>query len=478
MIEIAWVTTMAATVRHWRVAGSNYTLIYVAISLPVLAALCFITGPFQVPDEPAHFFRAIQLSHGYAQPMLGPDGDSAGGLIENSAVNLVDKLGNDSINLNPSHRFVLSDIVSEWNAERAGDALTFTAFSNTVIYFPIAHMLPGISIAIARQIGAPPLAWLYIGRLTNALTAVAISTIAIAIFEETGLFALVFCSLPMVLFEEASLSADALVIPFSVLLSALVARIARNTSLEWDFFIGLFISLLYVSVAKIAYIPLVLLPSTVAIIQKRRFQEILPLFLISAFAVTSWAFWSLLVQNKVFAGGAHSDILDVHLQLQSVLRYPLIFPGAMLRTIFNIHQSLGLIAQAMGAKLGWLNVAMPKYIVALSLTTFTAALIFRESKIPLLDMSRLLILFLLLCSSVMVYFLFYLQYTPVGQTTVDGVQGRYLIPLLAFLPLAIPGWSARRCQAYRLRQLIVLTSEIAAIATVVIVWMAYWVSYG
>ena len=409
--------------------------------------------------------------------MLGPDGNSAGGLIEASAVNLVDKLGNDSINLNPAHRFVFSDIASEWNAERAGDSLIFTAFSNTVIYFPIAHVLPGISIAIARQIGAPPLAWLYIGRLTNALTAVAVSTIAIAIFEETGLFALVLCSLPIVLFEEASLSADALVIPFSILLSALVARIARNTTLEWSFFIGLFISLLYVTVAKIAYIPLVLLPPVVAVIQKRHFKEILPLFLISTLAVTSWIFWSLLIHNEVFAGGAHSDILDVNRQFRNVLRHPLIFPGAVLRTILNIRQSLGLIAQAMGAKLGWLNVSMPKYIVVLSLTTFVTAFTFRESKIPLLGTSRLLTLFLLLCSLVMVYFLFYLQYTPVGQTTVDGIQGRYLIPLLAFLPLAIPGWSARRYQAYRILQLIVLTSEIAPITTVVIVWMAYWVIY-
>jgi hypothetical protein len=44
--------------------------IYLMVCAPLLFALAYILPPFAAPDEAAHFYRAIQISHGEIAPAV------------------------------------------------------------------------------------------------------------------------------------------------------------------------------------------------------------------------------------------------------------------------------------------------------------------------------------------------------------------------------------------------------------------------
>jgi hypothetical protein len=46
--------------------------VYLWLCAPLVLALVYILPPFQAPDEAAHFYRAIQISHGEMAPVVAP----------------------------------------------------------------------------------------------------------------------------------------------------------------------------------------------------------------------------------------------------------------------------------------------------------------------------------------------------------------------------------------------------------------------
>ena len=61
----------------------------------------------------------------------------------------------------------------------------------------------------------------------------------------------------------------------------------------------------------------------------------------------------------------------------------------------------------------------------------------------------------------------YLSWTPIGSATIDGVQGRYFVPLLPFLGLALPAFDLRGGDA--IRQVLRLPTALAGLAGLVVI---------
>jgi hypothetical protein len=47
-------------------------IIYLWMIAPLILAMVYILPPFQAPDEAAHFYRAVQISHGQFRPAIAP----------------------------------------------------------------------------------------------------------------------------------------------------------------------------------------------------------------------------------------------------------------------------------------------------------------------------------------------------------------------------------------------------------------------
>ena len=458
-------------VSRWDLGDRRLVIAYLVISVPTLLALCFLTGPFQVADEPSHFLRADGLSHGYVMPIVAPRGGAAGGFVDPAAKSMAEQLGNGLIDLDTNHRFLLRDLLPFWRQSASAD-LAFTQFSNTAIYFPIAHLLPAVAIGCARFLGAPPIAWFYVGRIVNAAAAIIVSAIAIALLGDGALFAFAIALLPMVLFQEASLSADCLVIACSILLGSLVLRLISSKGISGWTCIGLFFCLLYVCVAKFAYIPLAALPPMVSFLRGKSFRDCFVIVCVSISICAIWLLWTVAVQGKVFTIDAHDGVVDVSQQLMNVSARPVSFLVAFTKMIMGGAPTF--LAQMVGRKLGWLNILLPVTTVLLALTTLLASYIFRGGLAVFSKSLGSFVAFLIAGSIFATSLLLYLQFTPVGKPTIDGFQGRYLIPLLPFVSLILPGMQSSIAWKNRLTYAVICVSALNGGVTVYTSWLNYW----
>ncbi len=455
-----------------RLSARRCAAIYLALASPILLALCCLTGPFQVPDEPSHFFRAVQISHGGFWPIPGPDGRSAGGLVDASSIALVDGVRREIAAFGAGGRFQPGTMLADLDRETSGPA-TYASFSNTVVYFPIAHLVPAVAIAVARNAAAPPLAWLYSGRVANALMALAVSYLAIRLFGDAAIFAFMICLLPRVLFEEASLSADALVIPFALLFFVLLAGLAAGRAPGWHVVPAFLLATLFLCVGKLGYLPLVILPPAVACLEGQGRSTVGRLAAVALFASALWLAWSLSIIDKTFPIGTHQDAADVHRQLHLVLQDPTLFPAALARSFG--HGKLTMLQDLVGPNVGWIHVPIMPWpiIVMLALTLAASAGLQRVGTVLRMP-TRCVMATVILANVVVIYFLLYLQFTPLAAPRVEGVQGRYFIPLIAAWPVLVPGLPVAGRRRAALEYPLLACGAFGALSTFVMVWTSYW----
>ena len=124
--------------------------------------------------------------------------------------------------------------------------------------------------------------------------------------------------------------------------------------------------------------------------------------------------------------------------------------GAQLKVLFDrpwrfltipadtIGRDPGVFRESVGV-MGWLNMFVPNPVVlmwTIALATGLCELFGRPSRWSVLRIGW--VLAVLLMTLDLIYLSQYLSFTEVGSRLVQGVQGRYLLPLLPFVLLAAP----------------------------------------
>jgi len=123
----------------------------------------FLTPPFQVQDEPAHFFRAFQISEGKLFPKsysisLGEYLPLSLNKFEDVwAKVVVEKKGKTSF----------SDFRDAMKIPLKVHQTKFFSFHNTALYSPVTHLPQASGIFIGRFMGLPVLVIFYLGRIFN-----------------------------------------------------------------------------------------------------------------------------------------------------------------------------------------------------------------------------------------------------------------------------------------------------------------------
>lgn len=185
--------------------------------------LAFVTPPFQVPDEPAHFLHIYQLATGArlerrADGQLGVEMPaSLKALVDLSLAELVG---------HPDRKLPPGLLGAAWRMPLAPESSAFVASSNVIPYTPIPYLPAAGAVGLGRLAGMRPLALLYLARLANLAAALALVWLAVRRAPILRwLFALLALT-PMAIFERSSASADALTDALALLLVSLVLGFA------------------------------------------------------------------------------------------------------------------------------------------------------------------------------------------------------------------------------------------------------------
>ncbi len=390
--------------------------VFILIFIVILGLFqVFIIPPFQKPDEVIHFKRSSAIMvNGRC-------------LNQSRYISFPDKV--DALKL--AHKFEEKFMVENvfYKDENKGKEIFAydKDWNSYITYFPsyLGIWLGGLS-------DYPAWAF-YEGRLAGFLFFMICFALAIKLAGKYKWFIYGYAVLPMVLQQSTIVGYDVMLYSLAPVIFGLTVNLLERKKMNWKMFIGLAVSTLLYILVKPGYYLMVLLPMVVLWMKTKKYilRKPIIMMIIALVAVTIGFFF---VKKMMVFTDYNGEKLIIGKYQMEILKHD---PGYFLRVlrdtweakrVFYIESSLGYF--------GWLDYKydLYGYLLVFGLFLYLSTRSFKLVKKNTLDkLSIILILGIILGTYVLIHFMFWLYWTEVGSSVVEGVQGRYLLPLVLFL---------------------------------------------
>ncbi|MCG4272260.1 DUF2142 domain-containing protein [Acetobacter senegalensis] len=392
-----------------------------------------LTPPFQVADELNHFMRAVQIAEG---GVIGTrlSATQSGGVLPSPLFPMAQSF--DYLKFNPAKKVDLGGLAQAYMTPWSGKT-EFVEYPNTAFYPPSSYGGVVLGIWLGDALGVRPLTSLYIARGINGLLCTAIAMFAIALAGQMAPFFCVILSLPMSVSLMASASQDGILLSFSALACALIGQCFKqpDNKTSHGFILLAGVILGGIAAAKVPYAPIVLLPLVLLI---RRGASIVWPLLSSFLGTGIFLIWFVIGIHPTMTTIAVRGV-SVHNQMLFVLDNPLKMANMFVH--FGIENCKPLLHEAIGV-LGWLDTSLPPLFYHVAevclILSFLGMFCVQKPQIQTRQIVFTSGVLALLCGSVFgIILALYLSWTAVGADHIEGVQGRYFLPLILLLPVGI-----------------------------------------
>ncbi|MCP3138245.1 DUF2142 domain-containing protein [Pyxidicoccus xibeiensis] len=444
-------------------------LFFVAVASLVGLVTTFLTPPFQVPDEPVHYYRAFHISEGHlVAEKVGNDAESVGGMLPRSMIETVDITMRD-IPFNAHVKVDRERMRKALDLPLApGDRVPY-GFAAASVYFPLVYFPQALGMLPARLFEPAPVVLLWAGRLGNLLASVVLIALALRLLPfHRWTFALLALT-PMVLFQRTSVSGDPLTFSACVLLMAVAFHLTfvhreRLRPAQLGLLLGCAV---FVALCKQAYLPLTLLFLLLPVARLgslRRYA--MALAVVVAVPTLLQLAWSA-TAKAAYRPGA------VSAQIAFVLQNPFKVLGYL---VTSFWADLPRLSRESIGKFGWLDTPLPDAgLVALVILVLAVALLDGPTEERVGWRVRLLSLAIALGGFLLVHAMLYVAWTPVAAEQVQGVQGRYLLPFFPLLVVAIaPSLRMSRTPAWLKPALAVVFGGLSVGLTLTVLYQRYY----
>lgn len=435
----------------------------VALFFGILYA--FINPIFQAPDEHSHYFRAAGMANGYLLPNV--ENNRAGTKVQSGTIELYKYYDLNNQISNGSYRYQIKKML----ALPLGSFQEKFLIVSTTLYTPVSY-LPQISIYfIGSLLKFNPLVIFILVRIAGLAAWSILTYFAIKIIPRGKWVLATLALLPISLFMASVVSADTITNGLAFLVIGMsFASIANTKILTKKFLVCLLSAFILLALAKqgMAVISLlILLLPTPKYFEKNKFRFIKISTVFLAFVLSAlWQAYISPVASLLTLEGTSSSK-----QIAFLLANPVRIVKVTWNTYFNYGSDN--IYLSFLIALGMLNVGLPVWIGIAWVIALVKS--FGPSTGNKKDLLRL---WQKLYFAVVTFGLFaaitlaiYLTWTRPGQDHVDGLQGRYFIPVLAIL---IPALTSKRAEpSQNAQKYLVLFLLILSIATLVLFTFYY-----
>lgn len=385
-------------------------MVIVFISLGVLY---FIHCPLgMVPDEPNHFFRAFEIS--------------CGNLISNH-------IGENGVggNILPEALKYYTDnsSVIDWK-----NTVKIT-FGNTSLYSPLTYFPQVIGIKLARYFTDNVSMIFYAGRLSGFLICIALSTLALYVvpFGKNIIYAVMLC--PLTFQEMISLSPDGFTISLALLFLAYILNLCyKKRNIERYDLVALSIIGIFLALCKIVYVVLLLL--ILMLPNKKYKNERKIVFYKIAFILIGIII--NLIWLKISSGYLveFQPGVNTSEQAKYVLTHILQFYFVVIRT--SIVYGEFWIKSMSGALMGDLNIQVNSIVWITYVGIFVVSIFnCSKKKIEIRKYDKIILLGTFLAGCALICTSLYVQWTAYQNKIIEGIQGRYFIPIIGYLAMWI-----------------------------------------
>jgi len=403
------------------------------------AALLTITPPLRGPDEAQHFLRAYGITQGDLVPRL-LDAQGRKGLYLPARLDRELKFFEDKkfAHRTPgfSYRSVFAAHAQVEPLAADEDMPVFVRYGGADGYSPVPYLPYAAAIVIGRAAHLDFLTMLYLMRVFGLVAATAVAAFAIAIVPRLKWAFLLIALLPTALYSRAVLSADGPCLAFAMMAVALIARgvLSPATDRPWQQSLWLALG----AMAKPPQLALILLEAMKrpARALPRHWKSAAVVVLPSVILAGLWT----VASSADVAAYRMLDYMDVQLeQFDPVwkLRYMLVEPLLFPRLLLSLFTDYGfqLWQQFIGV-LGWLDAPLAGWTYPV-LTALLAASFVGSLGVDRATGRRIALACALAVVGycLAVVFIWFLVWTAINATQIDGVQGRYFVPALPAVAL-------------------------------------------
>lgn len=431
---------------------------FYAAALVIGIVYVFVTPVFTVPDEIAHFWRAAAISRGKVLPASRPAPVS---FTIDDGIRLF--VWHVQTRLGTTQRYEGGTLADASRIAHKG-AAGFASF--TALYTPVAYLPQAVSIAASQVLRLRPIILFYLGRLANLAVWMGVIAAAILLAPQCAPILVAVALLPMTLFQFASWSADAAAIALAMLITSLTVRAAgASERMERSEITAFSLASFLLSLCKPVYF---LLPALAITIPGRRFRsrrhQAAMLLLVAGFTAGGTAI-SMTYFDRGYSNLRTELPVNADAQIACIRHAPLRFLRVVGQDVMTNGRFYG--DQFVG-RFGANEIKLPNAILYVEWLILSA--------VALTTPVRASVFFRLAALAVAVATIFgviasqYIIWSIVCCDTVEGVQGRYVLPVIPLVGIAVGGVFKRPLPVVVLLVVVILCNA-AAIATILI-WYA------
>ncbi len=395
--------------------------LFIIITYGIL--IVFIMPILDSPDEPTHFNRAELTSRLNLVPVTSSESTYE---ILSSVIDLQ----------NSNQLSVINSVEDEKSINYTYSNLSINVAAGNIF---IGYVFSAIGINLAKSLNLNVIWMLWIGRLFNLIVYSIISSVAIWQTPKFKVQFLIVSTIPMAIFQAASISTDGFVYSLSFFAIALFLKLldAAQYSVSIKKTIPFIVSIIVVGLLKLPYFLLVLLifcvPKEKFSFKKSMIVRVGFVFGCLAIALI-WYYITTKIyipQNNQLEYLSKKNISTLS-QLIFCLKNPLQFLKIVFLSILNDFQ----IRLYGFFSFGWLEYSIPK-IVPIYFLYFGISTLLIPVEMRLKWKERLGVIIIAFLVVFTFYSVLYISWTPVGSNIVEGIQSRYFIPLLLLFPIGL-----------------------------------------
>ncbi len=400
---------------------------FLAFAIPVGIMYIVFIVPSYAPDEHAHMWKAYEVSTGKLVTKIEEDGTSSS------------QVPKDLIKYSPSEvgKYIklIGMISGSTNYE---DTVTLTSPAQS--YSFILYIGSSIGFLISRIFSLNILIGIYLGRIINLILFLLAGYYMIKIIPFGKLLMTSYLFMPMVLQQAVSFSADSITNIVVLLFIAYILKlIFQKEKIKIKQDIILCVLSILVGIVKIVYVPilgLILMLIFKNNMTKKEKAIVIPTCIIlgGIVSIATYLFSTQYVSPNMIPYYEENNV-NASEQISYIIHNPI----NVLKTIKNDWYNKGevYIDTLIGSSLGWLNIAINRPIIVLFLLTILYSAIVEKNKVALNKKQKIWTAILAVGSIVIIELAMYISWTGVGASSIEGIQGRYFVPIGILLLLTL-----------------------------------------
>lgn len=398
--------------------------IFLTFVIPLGMLYLIFLLPTYAPDENFHAYRAYQIS----------EGKFISEKVEDATVEIPKELYDSTIdnNIRTYADFVNQIKENENNSE---NVQVYNAAQN---YFPTLYIFSAIAFKIGDIIQLNYIYVLYLAKMLNFIVFLILGYFSIKMMPFGKLATLAYLMIPMLLHQVTSISADSFIIAITIFFIADTLKMAfTKEKISKRDEVIYYISALLMGLAKSVYIPIALLGLLILRNKNIDKNKKVRLILISSLVcIVFGGIWYIYSSGYIDA----RDYIDINgvngkEQISFILHNPITYLRIFLNTIHDLGESY--LYTFIGSSFGWLNISVPNLTIVAYLFLLLLSPFLEKHDEELDIKSKIWTMLIFLGTFVLVITALYIIWTGVGQWLIQGVQGRYFLPIAILILLCM-----------------------------------------